>query len=402
MNTISNLILKYINNEITNDEQLQLDAWIIENEENRKMFIELCDPVYRSLLLKHLKTFDENEAWNRIQSAQVATAKEKRTFFKNRSMAVRWLTNAAVISGIIISTVAILQHYNRVGQKAYEKDLSINAPVQKVSGSNNAILTLANGEEIEIETASNGVLANLGATKIVKLSDSVVSYVANVGVEPISISWNKISIPSGSVFQVELPDGSRVWLNNMSSLRFPVSFLPAAKREVELEGEGYFEVAKSTKPFMVKTKQMNIHVLGTHFNVMAYPNEGVTKTTLVTGAVKVASNATGKEVILKTGQQALVTPGSDLLKVSNGNIMEAVAWKSGEFGFDGMNIESILRQMERWYNVEIVYKDDIGGGSFTGSFSRRKDIGELLDILKEGGQIRYELAGRKVYIYAPK
>jgi transmembrane sensor len=280
-------------------------------------------------------------------------------------------------------------------------------------GSNKAILTLANGSQVILDSAKNGLLARQGATQIVKENDGAIMYEkpgagnatagtvsAGAGAEAGPL-YNTITTPRGGQYAVTLPDGSKVWLNAASSIRFPTAFT-AASRDVEVQGEAYFEIAANKeKPFRVAVKyasgdkKMDVEVLGTQFNVMAYEEEKIIKTTLIEGAVKVEKDK--DEKILHPGQQAQLRPDGILHTQNNADIEAAVAWKNGRAVFNGQDIPTIMRQVSRWYDVDVEYRGRIPERKFTGGIARNSDISVLLEILKLN-RIHFSVEGKKIVL----
>lgn len=265
-------------------------------------------------------------------------------------------------------------------------------------GGNKAILTLSDGSTVVLDNAANGLLAKQGNTSIVKSENGRLSYNTTLHEKPAVTLFNTISTPRGGQYQVELPDGSKVWLNAASSLKYPITST-GDRRQVELSGEGYFEVSKNKDmPFIVNIAGTNtdIEVLGTSFNVMAYADEPVIKTTLLEGSVKV--NHAAAAATLKPGQQWVVTGNQQSgTVVSNANTDEAVAWKNGYFRFDRADIKTIMRQIARWYVVEVEYNNGIRPREFVGRIPRSSDLNDILDILKLG-QVNFRVDGRTITV----
>jgi ferric-dicitrate binding protein FerR (iron transport regulator) len=201
----------------------------------------------------------------------------------------------------------------------------------------------------------------------------------------------------GGQYQLLLPDGSKVWLNSGSSIRFPTAFI-GKERVVELKGEAFFDIKENKKmPFIVRTNNsMDIKVLGTQFNVMAYEDEKSINTTLLEGSVQILKE-TGS-TYLEPGQAAVLNKGSGKIKVAPADIEDAVAWKNGYFIFSNENIESIMRKVSRWYNVEIEYQGNLNNKDFVGTISRDKNISELLKMLELTGAIHFRIEGRRVTV----
>jgi len=260
-------------------------------------------------------------------------------------------------------------------------------------GSDKAILTLSDGTVIVLDSTSNGTLALQGNSKVIKLNDQVV-YNNQAGTA-IETTYNTLSTPRGGQYMLTLEDGTKVWLNAASSIKYPSAF-NAGERTVELTGEAYFEVAKDMgRPFAVKVNGMAVNVLGTHFNVMAYENEEATAITLLEGAVNVTKDK--DKVSLRPGQQALLKTGAALKVINNVNLEETVAWKNGYFQLDHTRLAVLMRQVERWYNVDVVYEGKIPNRQFGGKISRKSDIKDVIKIL-EVSKVYSRTEGDKIII----
>jgi transmembrane sensor len=267
-------------------------------------------------------------------------------------------------------------------------------------GSNKALLVLAGGQQIILDNIRKGDVAQLGNVKVIMKADSSLlvynitgnsrndngqnnagnSNTAN------AVGYNTLFTPRGGQFQVQLPDGSHVWLNAASSLRYPAAFT-GTKREVELKGEAYFEVAKDDrKPFEVSAKGQHIKVLGTAFNIMAYDDEKTVKTTLVQGAIKV------NDQLLHPGEQI------SLNTITQPNMKEVLSWKEGKFWFDGADINTIMRQIARWYDVDVQYEGEIQPIEFTGIIARTEQVSQLLEALEQTGNVHFKISGKKILV----
>jgi ferric-dicitrate binding protein FerR (iron transport regulator) len=264
-------------------------------------------------------------------------------------------------------------------------------------GTNKAILTLANGTQIFLDSLQNGRIARQGATTVIKLN-GIISYSGDPrqGANEEAPLYNTITTPRGGQYELVLPDGSRVWLNSASSLRFPTAFR-TMQREVELTGEGYFEIEKDAgRPFTVWVDHMKVQVLGTSFNTMAYPDESTINTTLVDGAVVISG--VGLQKKLQPGQQAVFDSASRQLSVRKTDVRLAIAWKTGLFEFDNTDLETILRQLARWYDIEIVYRVRPEKTPLGGNISRNLQLKEVLDLLEANGINHFKIEGKKVFV----
>ncbi|WP_342328534.1 FecR family protein [Pedobacter sp. FW305-3-2-15-E-R2A2] len=264
-------------------------------------------------------------------------------------------------------------------------------------GGNKAYLTLADGKRITLTNAKNGTLAQQPGVNITKTSDGELIYSINDLKPEIEAAknYNTIETPVGGQYQVVLPDGTKVWLNAASSLKFPSTFARLVNRKVDLRGEAYFEVAKNKQqPFIVKTAEQEVEVLGTHFNINTYKDEQGVKTTLLEGSVKIHNGVESK--ILKLGEQSTLTNQRFMVKTID--VEEAIAWKKGYFYFNNENIESIMRKLSRWYNVEVQYEGKIPNEGFYGTVSQTKNISQVLSILEKTKGVHFRIEGRRITV----
>lgn len=262
------------------------------------------------------------------------------------------------------------------------------------SGGNHAMLTMADGSTITLAGAKNGKLVTQHGVQIIKEKDGMLVYHAN-SERGSNDENNTITTPRGGQYEVVLSDGTKVWLNAASSLRFPVAFAGSC-RNVTLTGEAYFEVAKNKhKPFHVKANGTNVQVLGTHFNVSAYPDDAAVTTTLLEGSVRLNKN--GSVAMLKPGELGTSVNNQTVFKVSKADIEKAMAWKNGYFLFDNTDIRTIMKQAARWYDVDVVYQGAVTQ-SFGGKISKYKNIDELLKNLELTGTIHFKVEGRRVTV----
>lgn len=298
-----------------------------------------------------------------------------------------WSKMAVAAAIILVAGVTLffyLQQLKSTQQTA--KSLSALSPAK-----NNAVLTLANGQKIILNETAKGEIAKQEGISITKSDDGTIIYNVDDSIsdgkeKSGALLYNTISTPRGGKYQLNLPDGSKVWLNAASMLKFPVVFA-ANERRVELIGEAYFEVAKNKRrPFHVKTPEQDVEVLGTHFNVNAYSDEKEVKTTLLEGSVKVVALSKQSNtkmpvaLILKPGEQATLL--ENRLNVTPANIGEAMSWKNGMFEFNNCDLTTIMRQASRWYDVDVVYESGVPNKKFSGEVSRTVNASTFLDMLK--------------------
>lgn len=259
-------------------------------------------------------------------------------------------------------------------------------------GSNKAILTLADGSNITLNSTGNQEISS-GKINIIQKNGQLL-YDEKIRTDDVAIQYNTLTTPKGGQFRITLPDGTKAWLNSASSLLYPVVF-SGKEREVTLTGQGYFEVAKDVKhPFKVKVNNMEVQVLGTSFDIMAYKDENIINTTLVNGALRLVIE--GHQTLLKPGNQAILKKGQQM-SISKADVNKVTAWKSGFFEFQNMELPAIMRQIERWYDVEAIYEVKNQSFSFGGRISKDQPLSNILRLL-EGDGITFKVEGKKVYI----
>jgi ferric-dicitrate binding protein FerR (iron transport regulator) len=268
------------------------------------------------------------------------------------------------------------------------------APVEISPGGNKATLTLADGKIISLDAIPNGDIAAEGDVQVIKMDGTLQYNGANDNAE---ITYNTIQTPRGGKYQLVLSDGTLVWLNAASSLRFPVTF-SNKERLVELKGEAYFEVKKGERPFRVSLQNSSqIEVKGTAFNVNAYYDEEMMKATLIEGKINFVN--LGKTQALVPGQQIRLTyEQPEKQVVEDVDVEKEIAWKNDLFIFKGMDVRSIMREISRWYDIDVVYKGKISPETFSGIVSRKSNLSQVLKIMEEGG-VRFEIEGRTIVVF---
>jgi len=388
---LADLIHKHLKNNLSVEERERLEGWLKEGD-NREHFTRMTDEEY---LLQGLTILHEAELsresdkshmdWNGASGSARVLPMGFPIWYK--------VVAAAIILLLFVGGYFYLSH-NRTYNKSRTGEQIVARKNVLLPGGNHAILTIAGGGKIVLDNASNGLLTKQGTTSVVKLSDGKLAY--NGSTEKASTTeYNTISTPRGGQYQVELPDGTNIWLNSASSLKFPTAF-NRKDRSVELEGEAYFEVAQNASmPFYVTANGVRVNVLGTKFNVNAYTDEPNAKITLLQGSVKVQVDQAGS--LLKPGQQARVVAGKiDLIKKAD--LDEAMAWKNGKFHFNNASIETVMRQLSRWYDIEEVrYEGARTANTFTGDIDRDYSISDALKIL-ELSNVHFRIEDKKIMV----
>jgi len=385
----------YINNKYSGPEEEELMV-LLSNPENEEQVQILMD------------RFMENTR-HEIQMSDQAAASILNNILKrgkrfviqkknSKTVYTFWLGLAASVL-IILGGAYFISDKKEYAIAKEDSSSSVGLTTEKsakiLPGGHHAVLTTSDGKAIILDSMPNGLLTQQGNTDVKKLG-GLLEYKAPASfIRDTVISYNTVSTPRGGQYQIVLSDGSKVWLNAASSIRFPTAF-SGSLREVELTGEAYFEVAKNKeKPFQVKVRDMKIAVLGTHFNVKAYEDEAETKTSLLEGSVKIIQ---GKEAgLLKPGQQAVINFKDDKVKIATADMVEVIAWKNGLFRFEGANIETIMREIGRWYDVEIVYAGKVPMRRFEGKINRNAGLSEVLRIL-ELSNVKFSIAGKKIIV----
>lgn len=404
------LFQQYLDQKCTLGEETELMQLLAEpsNDETREKLIAECfDSLPETYVLR------ESEA-NRIYN-QIIDKPVRRIvpFSLKSSKVLRWASLAAAVLLIFITVTIVLfstkKPVNEINQvveitkttikqkQLYKNDVS--------PGGNKAILTLADGTKIVLDESSKGSLIKQGKATIIKLDSGRLAYnVQNVpNISMKVILYNTLTTPRGGQYCVTLPDGTIVWLNAVTSLRFPTVFT-GNERRVEIKGEAYFEVAKNAAmPFIVKAGAEEIKVLGTHFNVTAYSDDKVIKTTLLEGQVEVTlpkshnSEIERKSIILEPGQQSQLDSNKELTVVT-ADLEEAVAWKNGYFIFSNENIESIMLKISRWYDVKVIFEMDPLNREFTGNISRTQNVSEVLNMLELTDEVHFKIEGKSITV----
>ena len=393
---IGGLLFKYLNRTISSDELTTMYNWVYSSKENEEIFEHVVYSEEFQDSINYVQQIDVDAAYRSIQDKLgIKKTNVVELPVKRRG---RLITVAASIAMLITLSVGL---YFRMHAKRTIEPTEVAQSVKSdaIPGGDRAVLTLANGNTIALDNAQNGTLTEQGSTKITKLISGQLAY--TVGTNPASvITYNTLATPRGGQYQLVLPDGTKVWLNNASSLHYPVAFI-GHTREVELLGEAYFEVAHiSNKPFRVKTKNCTIEDIGTHFNVMAYADEESVKTTLVQGSVKIEHFGAGgdKGVVLVPGQQFQV--GDGLKVINDVDVDKAIAWKNGYFNFDRADLKEVMRQLSRWYDVDVQYAGgNITTHHFDGRIQRDLVLSKVLNGL-ENKEIHFLIDGRRIIITA--
>ncbi len=395
---IESLFQRYLKNECTPAEIKEL--------------LQYFDAPENELLLRHLikQQSEANEDVNSVVDStsllEVAFSNIQKTIAANNGKNTKIIPFykqflfRAVAAAVLIFLIAAPAFYffHPKSQRAVARTENVQKVKDILPGRNNAVLILDNGKTITLDSAGNGMLAKQGNMMVLKINGQIAYKTATgeISAKPV---YNTITTAKGNDYQLVLSDGSKVWLNAASSIRFP-AFFAGNERKVEITGEVYFEVAHdASKPFRVDFKDKEgrngeIEVLGTHFNVNDYSDEENVKTTLLEGSVKISR--LGQHQMLSPGQQAVLS--SDAISLNkNVDITQVVAWKDGYFVFDNTDLQTLMREVARWYNVEVSFEGKLSGEGYSGKISRNVPLSEFLKVL-ELNNVRVKTDGREVII----
>ncbi|AXY76083.1 FecR family protein [Paraflavitalea soli] len=403
--TIDELIIKYLSGTLTEEEQVLLDEWKALPQ-NRLLLDQLSNGDWVKRELQKIGQVKEEQAYNKL--SQIYAQQQAPVRMQPKRPRTGWWLAAASL--VLFLGAGSWWLWSRGSGKAAPVELAKSDDRFKNDvqpGGNKARLLLADGTEIVLDSAGKGLLTQQGGAKVIKTDNGGIEYQQGAGMgNKEGVVYNTVSTPKGGQYMIALPDGSKAWLNASSTLRFPTAFT-GEQRVVELTGEGYFEVQpmasgnqgtrKAKKPFIVQAGNVNVEVLGTHFNVNAYTDEDVIKTTLLEGAVKVVnSHTTG---LLKPGEQAQAFRQGTLKTVKQADLEQTMAWHNGVFAFRNAPVLAIMRQAQRWYDIEVVYAGKVNKEqTLNGDIPRNVALSQLLKILEATGSVHFRIEGKTVTV----
>lgn len=372
------------------------------NQEFNELFALVQKDANKDQLFSGLK-----QLWNNTSSAPVKQEQEWNELYLAmmdkhagsdlkiiRRRKILWRSAAAAAVVFVVSAIGLLYNFSIQAGRSGHRSAMIS-PI--VPGGNKAVLTLADGSKVILDGKSKTILSGRQRGVGVEATGAQLVYAkGDLNTAPGELAANRIETPRGGQYQVVLSDGTKVWLNSMSSLKYPVVF-QGRERRVELSGEAYFEVAKNKNaPFKVLTAKQQVQVLGTHFNIKSYADEPL-RTTLLEGKVEVQSYISKSAIVLSPGEQAELK--SNRIEVRQIDTEMAVAWKKGTFMFEKENMESVLKQVSKWYDVEIIYQNEqVKKHLFSGSISRFEEVTQVLDILQLTGFVHFKIEGRRIIV----
>ena len=391
------LIINHLNNELDEAGMAELEQWMGESEHNRRAVEEFLTDDQLRKGIGNLYTLRER-IWRRLDESipDDQVRGEGTTPIRSSRLWWKYAAVAAILLLVGGSAFLLLDGHRRSHPIAVTKPQPPPVKHDVTPGGNKAILILAGGSAIALDSAKSGSLARLGNTNVVKVDNGELAYHPSDKAQQGPEGYNELRTPRGGQYRLTLPDGTRVWLNAASSIQFPTAFR-GAERRVTVTGEAYFEVARDvTHPFIVNIDtRMQVEVLGTRFNVNAYADESSVNTTLLQGSVRIVDGS--KTTLLSPDQQSRVYNNGKSEVMDGADIEAIVAWKNGQFQFESDGITAVMRQIARWYDVDVVYAGKIPEGTFSGEVSRNTNLSNVLKILELSG-LSFKIENNKVTV----
>jgi ferric-dicitrate binding protein FerR (iron transport regulator) len=381
--------------DLSTAEAAELKAWLEENPQHSEWQQKLDKFRLQELLSSYTAFKDSDKAaWEKFRKTNLPAPVPpvSRIHFLKTAW-FRYAAVALVVTGI--GTYLWMNKSNKSETIVKTEPLPVQTDI--APGRDGAILTLADGRKMLLDTLGNGVIAYQHGAELI-LKNGQLTYAVS-GKPAGEIAYNTMSTPKGRQFRVTMPDGTGVWLNSASSIRYPTVFA-GNERRVEITGEVYFEVSKNSNlPFKVSAANTEVVVLGTRFNVNAYANEPNASTSLLQGAVQV--NSGNSSAVLKPGQQARVqtaSAGGNIKVLNKVNIQQVINWKNGLFSFEHADIPTVMRQLERWYDIEVQYEGAVPVNEIHGELGRDLSLQQILKVLQQM-KVNCKLEGRKLIVY---
>lgn len=380
------LLEKYLTGKLTTAETRELSA-LLHQPRNRQYLASLME---KDFMEDRFVGEENEEIKTSIQQFLHNAIPPTRPAFAHYFPVKKWMAAAALLVGLL--SLTWLLGTNKTQRQERPLVITKQTVTDIAPGREGAILTLSNGKQVLLDSTQGTVAAEAGAQVINK--NGKLLYTAATAA---SVVYNTMTTPNGRQYQLVLADGTKVWLNAASSIIYPTAFA-GQERKVTITGEVYFEVAhNAAKPFLVTANGTTVQVLGTTFNVNAYDNEPAVKTTLVEGSVKVQK--ANNTILIKPGQQAEVLHTAATIKVNkNVEMDDVLAWKGGKFMFQDADIRTIMRQLERWYDVRAVYEGKVTTDEFVGVISRNVNISQILTMLEKTGTVSFKISGKEVVV----
>lgn len=383
---VAYLIAGFIRGTLSDAERGELDEWITQSNENVELFGELTDEKNIRENLRRIESVNTPQSWEQMRERLGLANHPPKRFLR-----AWWLAAACVL--LVLLTFTGYKFFKRDGPPQGMETKLVQNDVPP--GGDRARLTLSDGSVIDLGTTKNGWISSAQGTEVLKQREGLLTYVAGVDTAVAHPVFHILTTPRGGQYRLVLPDSSKVWLNAASSLRYPIHF-SNSRREVQLTGEAFFEVSKDpARPFVVEMPGRHlIEVTGTQFNAMTYPEEGRQEVTLVKGSVRVSAG--GSTLRLEPGMKATIS-GETIQPVTQAAVEDLIAWKDNRFKFTDATIEEIMRQVERWYDVEVVYQDK-PAFHFFAAVSRNTPVSTLLSYLELTKSVHFKIENKRITV----
>lgn len=380
---MSELIARDMSGQLSQQEKESLEKWLNSSKRNQQLYQRIIDRGNLSARNSLYENIDTPEAWTKISERLVARQ-------RNRVLPILFRYAAAILIPVLMG-ITTYWYLN-------EKPQKITQPIAEIKlGTSNVILVMANGENVNLAKDAEKDLVETDGTVIRNTNDEL-SYRGQSPQKTKKTLLNTLIVPRGAAYNLILSDGTRVFVNSMSKLVFPVNF-KGDKREILLEGEAYFEVAKDkSKPFIVSIKGMKVEVLGTSFNIKAYPNDNQSFTTLVEGKVKLNSDLQSANLsFLEPNQQAVYDLSTTEISIQKVDAKEFTQWMSGKYSFTNLPLDEIMKTLSRWYDFTYQYSDEsLKNIRFEGGLNKYESIDPIIDIIKKTGKVQVSIKGKEI------
>lgn len=369
---------------------MQLNRWRQASPAHEELFQKLCSEQQLLRYVEQCNWFNEAKGWLKVEQR-----------IHSQQLRLRWVNRVANVAAALLLPLlwsALFMHLTDSSPIPHDRQLQSSTTI--TPGSAQALLTLEDGQTLKLGAATDTLLTQAASTTLrLDSAQLIYRHTARTSQATSSMTWNSIQTPRGGEYRLMLSDGTRVYLNALSTLRFPVAF-DGGHRIVELSGEAYFEVSRNECPFVVKTRQMEVEVMGTSFNLSAYPDETV-HTTLVEGSVKVSAPGAGSRLLLPSEQASLPTTG-DRWRVKRVDTDCYTAWTRGKILFKDERLDELMKQLARWYGVEICFTDpSLQSLRFGCYLNRYADITPFISLLEQTGKVRVKIEGHRIIISSP-
>lgn len=389
---IQELLDKYLNDQMTKSELVRFRKLIRDSSNNTEL-TSVIEAVLQQQRYKDSSVIGGDELFAQLMQKAQANVVPVTPVHRIHFLKTAWFRYAAAII-LIFGTGAYLYINNQKKETVVaEKNNSVPLQNDVLPGSNRALLTLSDGRSIVLDSAANGQLAMQSGSRVVKKDGQIIYDPEDISSK--NVVYNTMSTPRGGQYKLTLPDGTKVWLNAATSITFPIAFI-GKERRVRITGEVYFEVTKNAQqPFVVDVDGKSlVEVLGTSFNINSYQDESEIKTTLIEGSVKVTNQ--NQNTVIAPGQQAIVSLNKEL-RIANPNIDQVIAWKDGKFNFNNADLYTVMRQLGRWYDIQVKYEGNISNEIFQGELTRDLTLYQVLKILGKM-EIKFRLEGKTLIV----